>query len=89
VWFSAVGCPVCERMAPFAHETASGYTDRLVFVEKSVDEDRSSTNPYGVSGTPTFIMLYVAGSEVKRFHGQRDANSFGLQIKQVLEALGS
>ena len=78
VWFSAVWCPVCERMAPFAHETASGYTDRLVFVEKSVDEDRSSTNRYGVSGTPTFIMLDAAGREVMRFHGQRDAKLFGL-----------
>lgn len=89
VWFSAVWCPVCERMAPFAHETASEYRDRLVFIEKSIDEDRDSANRYGVRGTPTFIMLDEAGREVTRFHGQGDAASFGFQIEQALAALGS
>jgi thiol-disulfide isomerase/thioredoxin len=89
VWFSAVWCEVCERMEPFAHETASDYTDRLVFVEKSVDEDRSSTSRYGVGGTPTFIMLDAAGGEVTRFYGQRDAASFASAIDRAIEALGS
>lgn len=87
VWFSAVWCEVCERMDPFAHATASRYTDRLVFVEKSIDEDRQSSSRYGVRGTPTFIMLDSAGREVSRFHGQRDAASFGFAIEQALSAL--
>ena len=88
VWFSAVWCPVCERMAPFVHETASQYTDRLVFIEKSIDEDRDSSNRYGVRGTPTFIMLDAAGREVSRFHGQADAASFAFAIEQALTAVG-
>ena len=89
VWFSAVWCPICERMAPFVHETASRYTDQLVFIEKSVDEDRDSSNRYGVRGTPTFIMLDAAGREVTRFHRQTDAASFAFAIEQALAALES
>lgn len=89
VWFSGTWCHICERMAPFAHETASGYTDQLVFVEKSVDHDRESSGRYGVRGTPTFIMLDAVGSEVTRFHGAGDAASFASAIEQALSAVES
>lgn len=88
VWFSGTWCHICEQMAPFAHETASAFTDRLVFVEKSVDHDRSSSSRYGVRGTPTFVMLDAAGSEVMRFHGSPDAASFATQIERALAAVG-
>ena len=89
VWFSGTWCHICERMAPFAHQTASGYTDRLVFVEKSVDHDRPASGRYGVRGTPTFIMLDAAGTEVTRFHGAGDAASFAAAIEQALTAVES
>lgn len=87
VWFSGTWCHVCEQMAPFAHETASAYTDQLVFIEKSVDHDRQASNRYGVRGTPTFIMLDAAGSEVVRFHGSPNAASFASAIERAIDAI--
>lgn len=84
VWFSATWCTVCERMEPFAHETASTFTDRVSFVEKSVDHDRSAASRYGVRGTPTFILIDAAGREIARFHAQRDAASFAAAIEGVI-----
>jgi thiol-disulfide isomerase/thioredoxin len=89
VCFSGTWCHICERMAPFAHETASEYTDQLVFVEKSVDEDREPSGRYGVRSTPTFIMLGAVGTEVTRFHGAGDAASFAAAIEQALTAVES
>ena len=89
VWFSATWCEICERMSPFVHETASAYTERLHFVEKSVDHDRQAAGRYGVRGTPTFVMLNAAGQEVVRFHGQPNAQSFALAIEQALSAVAA
>ena len=84
IWFSATWCTVCERMEPFAHETASRFTDRVSFVEKSVDHDRSAASRYGVRGTPTFILIDASGEEISRFHAQLDPASFADAIELVI-----
>ena len=88
VWFSGTWCHVCEQMAPFAHQTASTFRGRMVFVEKSVDHDRGSSSRFGIRGTPTFVMLDASGTEVIRFHGSPDAVSFAAAIERALAALG-
>lgn len=82
VWFSGTWCEFCERMEPFAHETASRFKDRLAFVEKSVDVDRAAAARYGVRGTPTFVLIDAEGKEIARFGFQATAGAFG----QVIEA---
>lgn len=87
VWFSGTWCEFCERMEPFAHETAAGFTGRMVFAEKSVDEDRGAASRYGIRGTPTFVLVDATGREVARFGFQRDAQSFIAAIESALARL--
>ncbi len=89
VWFSATWCTVCERMEPFAHETASAVRGEVSFVEKSVDHDRSAASRYGVRGTPTFILIDAAGRELSRFHAQLDAASFAAAIESAISQAGA
>ena len=88
VWFSGTWCEFCEAMEPFAFATASTFTDRLVFAEKSVDHDRSAASRYGVRGTPTFVLIDETGSLVSTFSFQRTADSFAAAIEQGLQTGG-
>lgn len=84
VWFSGTWCEYCERMEPFAHETASSFTSRLAFVEKSVDDDRAAAARYGVRGTPTFVLVDAGGKEIARFGFQATASAFAQTIEAAL-----
>lgn len=88
VWFSATWCDFCERMEPFAHATASQFRDRMVFVEKSVDQDRNAAARYGVRGTPTFVLIDATGKEVARFGFQPTDAAFAAAITSALARLG-
>lgn len=88
VWFSGTWCEFCELMDPFAFSVASGFTDRVVFVEKSIDHDRSAASRYGVRGTPTFVLIDETGSRISTFNFQRTAESFAAAIEQGLQAGG-
>ncbi|WP_322797396.1 thioredoxin family protein [Tepidiforma sp.] len=85
VWFSGTWCDFCERMEPFAHATASQFRDRLVFVEKSVDHDRSAAARYAVRGTPTFVLIDPTGRELARFGFQPTAEAFAAAIEAALQ----
>jgi thiol-disulfide isomerase/thioredoxin len=87
VWFSGTWCHFCERMEPFAHETAAQFSDEVVFMEKSIDHDRGAASRYGVRGTPTFVLIDAQGEEMGRFFYQDNQNSFGSAIAQVLSQL--
>ena len=84
VWFSGTWCHFCERMEPFAHETASQFTDQVVFMEKSVDHDRGAASRYGVRGTPTFVLIDAHGREITRFFYQDTPNAFTGAIASAL-----
>ena len=84
VWFSGTWCTFCEQMEPFAFETAEGFGERMAFVEKSVDHDRSAATRFGVRGTPTFVLIDAAGNEVARFHYQHSAQDFAAVIEAAL-----
>jgi thioredoxin-related protein len=71
-------------MESFVHETASGLIDRVSFVEKSVDYDRSVASRYGVRGTPTLILIDAADRELSRFYVQLDSASFAAAIELVI-----
>ncbi|MGE0538881.1 MAG: thioredoxin domain-containing protein [Dehalococcoidia bacterium] len=70
VWFSGTWCEVCETMEPYVHQTAVGYRDQEVLIEKSVDHARDDARRFAVRGTPTFVVLDPAGRELTRFHYQ-------------------
>ncbi len=89
VWFSGTWCTFCERMEPFAIETAESFSERMVFVEKSVDHDRSAASRYGVRGTPTFVLIDAGGNEVARFHFQGSAQDFAAAIEAALGQAGA
>jgi predicted DsbA family dithiol-disulfide isomerase len=59
----------------------------MVFVEKSVDDDRNAASRYGIRGTPTFVLIDAAGQEVTRFGFQRDEQSFVTAIESALARL--
>ena len=84
VWFSAVTCEFCEEMEPWAHETASQFQDRLVFVEKSTRHDRTAIGTYAVFGTPTFVLIDAQGREVDRFNFLRSPEAFAARIESAL-----
>lgn len=89
VWFSGTWCEFCEQMEPFAHEVASEFRDRLIFVEKSVDHDRNAAGRYGIRGTPTFVLIDDEGRELARFGFVRNAADFAAQIEASLTRAGS
>jgi thiol-disulfide isomerase/thioredoxin len=84
VWFSGTWCEFCERMEPYAHDVMSRYREQAVFVEKSVDDDRSAAARYGIRGTPTFVLINASGREITRFGFQASANEFAATIEQAL-----
>ncbi|GAB4338383.1 MAG: hypothetical protein Kow0010_26720 [Dehalococcoidia bacterium] len=88
VWFSGTWCEFCEQMEPFAHRVASGFRDRLTFVEKSVDHDRSAAGRYGIRGTPTFVLIDTQGRELTRFGFVRGEADFAARIEAALTAAG-
>ncbi len=57
---------------------------RMVFAEKSVDDDRQAASRYGIRGTPTFVLVDANGQEVARFGFQRDEQSFAAAIEAAL-----
>ena len=76
-------------MEPWALETAGQFSDRMAFVEKSVDHDRSAASRYGIRGTPTFVLIDDAGNEVVRFHYQGNAGDFQQAIEAALAQAGA
>ena len=74
-------------MEPFVLQTASGFSERMVFVEKSVDHDRSAARRFAVRGTPTFVMLDGGGDEVARFFFQPDSETLSEVIEAALARL--
>ncbi len=85
VWFSGTWCESCERMEPYAHATASKFTDRMVFAEKSVDDDKAATSRYAVRGTPTFVLIDANGKELGRFGFQTSEAAFVAAIEGALK----
>ena len=71
-------------MESFALQTASGFSERMAFVEKSVDHDRGAAGRFAVRGTPTFVMIDESGDEVARFFFQLDSNSLTEAIEAAL-----
>lgn len=84
IWFSATTCTFCERMDPFAYTTVGRFTDRMVFVEKSVTRDRGAASRYGIRGTPTFVLVDAAGAEIGRFFFQSNGTAFADSILTAL-----
>ena len=88
VWFSGTWCEFCEQMEPWAHATAAEFSDRLVFVEKSVDHDRDAAARYGVRGTPTFVLIDASGRSMGQFFFQQSKSGFRSAIEQALSRVG-
>lgn len=85
VWFSATWCTTCKSMEPFAHKTANGFAEEVVFVEKAIDEEPDTAADYRVLGPPTFVLIDSTGEEIGRFGYQRDAASFEAAIRASLD----
>lgn len=88
VWFSGTWCHFCAEMEGFAHSAAGQFSDRMRFVEKSVDHDGAAARRYGVRGTPTFVLIDERGHELSRFSYQPDSGRFMQQIEAALTAAG-
>lgn len=88
VWFSGTWCEYCEQMEPFAHSTAAALADRVRFVEKSIDHDRSAAARYAVRGTPTFVLIDGNGREISRFFFQPTPQAFTAAIDAALKRAG-
>ncbi len=89
VWFSGTWCHYCAEMEGFAHGAAGQFSDRMRFVEKSVDHDGAAARRYGVRGTPTFVLIDNRGQELARFSYQPDSERFTQQIEAALTASGA
>lgn len=86
VWFSTSNCGDCGRMDPFAHRTASAFTQRMLFIEKAADRDVSAAR-YEVTETPTFVLIDSRGLEITRFGFEETAETFAAMIEQALQRL--
>ncbi|MGD9935159.1 MAG: thioredoxin family protein [Dehalococcoidia bacterium] len=87
VWFSGTWCEYCEQMEPYAHHTASEFTEAFVFVEKSIDDDRDAAGRFGVRGTPTFVLIDAGGRELTRFGFRRSEEDFRSVLQQIADQL--
>lgn len=87
VWFTTSNCGDCGRMDSFAHQTAAEFAKRIAFVEKAADRDVSAAR-YGVSGTPTFVLIDARGEEVARFGFQKTQEHFAELIEQSVQKAG-
>ncbi len=88
VWFSGTWCEFCAQMQSYANDSAAKFRDRLVFMEKSVDDDASDASRFHVRGTPTFVVLDAHGNEVSRFGFQTTAAAFEALLAQVPKPQG-
>ena len=87
VWFTTSNCGDCGRMDSFAHQTAKEFSGRMAFVEKAADRDVSAAH-YGVSATPTFVLIDARGEEIARFGFQGTKGQFAAFIEQLLQQVG-
>ena len=84
VWFTTSNCGDCGRMDSFAHQTAAEFAKRVAFVEKAADRDVSAAR-YGVTDTPTFVLIDARGEEVARFGVQASREQFAAKIEGLLQ----
>ncbi len=89
VWFTWTGCPFCRQMEPFIYDVAEQFSARMIFVEKSVNNDGGASRRYGVIGTPTFVLLDETGGVIGRFSYQSSATALAVTIDTVLTSGGS
>ena len=89
VWFSGTWCPFCERMEPWIWQAASGFSDEIVFVEKSIDHDKAAARAYGVRGSPFFVLIDGSGNEIARFGYVASAGDFARAVETALARTGT
>ena len=88
IWFSGTWCVNCSQMDDFAYDVAEQLASKLAFVEKSVDHDAAAVSRYGVTGTPSFVLVDARGEVIARFFFQGSATAFDQAIKQALAKAG-
>jgi cytochrome c-type biogenesis protein len=72
--FTAHDCPVCKRMRPVLDRLVASCGEleqRIVRVDVTTKIGRSLADRHAVRGTPTFVLIDDAGSEVVRLLGER------------------
>ena len=89
VWFTWTGCPFCRQMEDYIYDVAEQFSERMIFVEKSVNNDGGDSRRYGVIGTPTFVLLDATGGVIGRFGYQSGATALARAIDTVLLSGGS
>ena len=89
VWFTWTGCPFCRQMEDYIYDVAEQFSERMIFVEKSVNNDGGDSRSYGVIGTPTFVLLDATGGVIGRFGYQSGATALAVAIDTVLVRGGS
>ncbi|MGI8970443.1 MAG: thioredoxin domain-containing protein [Dehalococcoidia bacterium] len=89
VWFSGTWCDFCSQMEGFVNSSAAQFRDRLVLMEKSVDDAPADAARFHVRGTPTFVVLDAKGQEVSRFGFIPKANDFTAQLGRLASQVKS
>jgi len=69
--FWAPWCGPCKMMAPIFTDVASKYPLKALFVKVNTEEHQSLGGKYNIRSIPTLV-VYKAGSEVKRVSGALD-----------------
>ncbi|MEP6871435.1 MAG: thioredoxin family protein [Anaerolineaceae bacterium] len=87
VWFTTSNCSDCGRMDSFAHQSAAELAGRMAFVEKAADRDVSAAR-YGVTDTPTFVLIDARGEEIARFGFQATRQQFAATVGELLQNAG-
>lgn len=68
VMFYSTTCPHCQGMDPYFTEYASEFKEKVVFAKLNVINNVTTSNRYGVMGTPTF-KLFCQGKPVHELVG--------------------
>ncbi len=69
--FWAPWCGPCKMMTPIFNETATKYPLKALFAKVNTQEHQALGAKYGIRSIPTLV-VYKAGSEVKRASGALD-----------------
>lgn len=80
----AAWCGPCRMIAPVVEELAQEYSGKIVFGKLNVDENRETSQQFGIMSIPTLLVM-KDGKEIDRLVGAAPKEYLEAELKKYLE----
>jgi len=80
----AAWCGPCRMIAPVVEELAHDYAGKIVFGKLNVDENRETSQKFGIMSIPTLLVM-KDGKEIDRLVGAAPKEYLEAELKKYLE----